>query len=440
MLTEQENVDLTRVGPGTPAGELLRRYWYPVAATIELTSNPVKPVRLLGEDLALFRDRSGRLGLVADRCAHRLVALSYGMVEPNGLRCMYHGWVFDSDGNCIEQPNEAPGSRFKEACSITAYPVEELGGLIWAYLGPEPAPLLPRWDLFVEEGRYVRQITECTIPCNWLQIMENSVDPVHTEWAHGNYAHYVLAQMGLIPEPKGRSPHHSRIGFDEFEYGIIKRRVYEGRTEEHPDWAVGHPLVFPDMLRNHHYFQIRVPVDDTHTWHIWYHSTLAPEDVEVPDQSAGVPMVRFDYLDDNGRVRVDNVNGQDIAAWLTQGDITDRTEEKLGSTDLGIQMFRKMLKREIANVARGEDPIGIIRDPTKNECILLPDQDVFIWQSQGKMDSQEDLKKEGVELRNIAGVSRNFSPDGWKAEESVAKVLEKIGNDRVIGRVVGPQY
>ena len=130
MLNAQENERLTRVGPGTPMGTLLRRYWYPVATSAELDDNPVKPVRLLGESLALFRDGQGRLGLVDERCPHRRVSLAYGIPEEDGLRCCYHGWMFDRAGRCLEMPGEPASSTFKDRIRITAYPVTELGGLI----------------------------------------------------------------------------------------------------------------------------------------------------------------------------------------------------------------------------------------------------------------------------------------------------------------------
>ena len=155
MLTQEQNDLLTRVGPGTPMGELMRRYWQPVAPAAELGNNPTKEVRLLGEDLVLYRDRSGTYGLVGRYCAHRRVNLAYGIPEERGLRCMYHGWLYDETGQCIEQPFEEtvrPEARFKDKIKLPGYPVQEMGGILFAYLGPEPAPLLPRWEYLVMEG------------------------------------------------------------------------------------------------------------------------------------------------------------------------------------------------------------------------------------------------------------------------------------------------
>src|SRR5258707_156480 len=152
MLSQQENDLLTEVGRDTPMGELLRRYWQPIAASSELIERPTKAVRILGEDLVLFRDQQGRPGLIGAQCAHRRMSMMLGIPDADGLRCSYHGWLYGRDGKCLEQPYEQaedPSSTFKERIRMPAYPVQELGGLVFAYLGPEPVPLLPRWELFV---------------------------------------------------------------------------------------------------------------------------------------------------------------------------------------------------------------------------------------------------------------------------------------------------
>lgn len=190
MLTQEENERLTRVGAGTPMGELLRRYWHPVGTIADLDKDPVRPVRLLGEDLVLFRSEAGELGLVARRCAHRGLSLEYGIPRPNGLRCAYHGWTYNSEGKVVDMP-------FEPAClplKINAYPVEKLGGLVWAYLGPEPRSLLPRWDIFVR-GDWNKEIRVTPLPCSWLQCMDNSLDPIHFEHLHGVYGNYMMKKQ-----------------------------------------------------------------------------------------------------------------------------------------------------------------------------------------------------------------------------------------------------
>ncbi|HEX3247673.1 MAG TPA: Rieske 2Fe-2S domain-containing protein, partial [Chloroflexota bacterium] len=195
MLTKEANERLTRVGPGTPMGNLMRRYWHAIATAAELDQEPVLSVKVLGENLALYRSPHGELGLMAERCPHRGASMVYGIPEDGGLRCPYHGWKFSSEGVCLEQPAEPENSTFKHRVRIPAYPVQELGGLIWAYLGPEPVPLLPRWDILVDD-KYERKIGISHLPCNWLQPMENSMDPIHFEWLHAVYGNYVHRKNG----------------------------------------------------------------------------------------------------------------------------------------------------------------------------------------------------------------------------------------------------
>jgi 5,5'-dehydrodivanillate O-demethylase len=377
MLSREQNETLTKVGPGTPMGTFLRHYWFPVAASSELVKAPTKKVKLLGEDLVLYRDKSGNLGLIQERCPHRGVSLVYGIPEHDGIRCPYHGWCFNHQGNCTEQPNEPPESTFKNRIQVTSYKVQELGGLIFAYLGPEPAPLLPRYDLFVREN-VVRTIGYAYIPCNWLQIMENSLDPTHLEWLHGRYFEHVFEQQGRPVEEWPISKHHIKIGFDKFEYGIIKRRVLEGQTEECEDWRIGHPVIFPNMLRvgdgGAHSFQIRVPMDDTHTYHIWYTCFVPREGVEIPENYP-ISLYECPIQDSSGRFITDYIDGQDIMAWVTQGEIADRTSERLGMSDKGIIMYRQLLFEEMKKAQNGTDPMCVFRDPSKNEFIELPQEE-----------------------------------------------------------------
>jgi len=382
MLGAQDNERLTRVGPGTPMGELLRRYWYPIGGSEELKHHGTKRVKILGESLVLYRDRKGRLGLIDETCPHRRVSLFFGIPEEDGLRCPYHGWKFSAEGRCLEQPAEPPGSTFKDRIRVKAYPVEELAGLIWAYLGPNPAPLLPRWDLLVQPG-VLREAGWTMIPCNWLQCMENSLDPVHVEWLHGHFDQYVVERLGR-PDLERRTFHHERIGFSVFEHGIIKRRVVEGGSEEDEDWRAGHPVLFPHILRSglagsEGALQCRVPMDDTHTYQVVLKAWSPGEGVEVPAQES-IPFfqVPLPTLRDDGEPPwefLDNNSGQDMAMWYTQGPIADRTLEKLGESDVGIIMYRKMLEEQLEKIAGGEDPMNVFRDPAKNVLIELPHEE-----------------------------------------------------------------
>lgn len=379
MLTAEQNDLLTQITPGTPMGNLMRRYWHVIGAAEDLGTAWTKKVRLLGEDLILFRDREGKRGLIAEQCPHRRASFLHGIPTDNGIRCPYHGWEFNAQGKCLNQPNEVDNPSFREKVATTAYPVEELGGILFAYMGPLPAPLLPRWDGFVVEGG-IRALGKVLLPINWLQIMENSMDPIHTEWLHGHHYEFQKEQEGV---KVAISAKHEKIDFKEFEYGLTKHRLLAGHPEDCDDWVVGHPIVFPSMLavgngseENRYYsFQIRVPVDNEHTMHYWYNVYLPPKDAYVPPYlHEGVHQYDVPYLDENGDFLVETVDNQDMMAWVTQGTIADRTVENLGASDKGIAMYRRVLKRELKKMEDGQDPMCVIRDPAKNQRIDLPNE------------------------------------------------------------------
>ncbi len=379
MLTAEQNETLTRVGPGTPMGNLMRRYWQPIGAATELENRWTKRVRLLGEDLVLFRNRQGQRGLIAEQCPHRRASFAHGIPTEEGIRCPYHGWEFSVEGKCLSQPNEPDNCTFRDKVATDAYPVEELGGLLFAYMGPEPRPLLPRFDGFIAPGA-IRMMGRALLPINWLQIMENSLDPIHTEWLHGHHYEFQKEQEGV---KVAISAKHEKIAFNEFEFGITKHRLLAGHSEDSDDWRIGHPIVFPNMLAvgngdetsRYYSFQIRVPVDDEQTLHLWYNAYIPPNDAEVPKHlQERVHVYDVPFRDEHGEFIVDNVDGQDMMAWITQGKVADRTRENLGATDQGVALYRRVLRREMKKVEQGEDPMGIVRDASRNERIDLPNE------------------------------------------------------------------
>ena len=370
MLTREENQLLTQVGRGTPCGELLRRYWHPVAAVGELNEEkPIRAVKILSEELVVYRDKKGGYGLVGEHCPHRLASLAYGRVDEEGIRCPYHGWKFDATGRCLEQPAEPPESTFKTRITHVAYPVVLLGGLLFAYLGPEPKPLLPRWDVLVWQNGKRWILKESIIECNWLQPMENSVDPSHLFWLHGDTAH-------LAPRVKKYAEQHEYI---QFEYGIKKRRTTLPYATGASSEVDEHPLLFPTILRHvaptsdgkshRHNLQMRVPIDDHHT-QVFRVNFVPSRNEKAPPDNA-VPF-QFSRLKDGPRAyNLQMVSAQDSMAWETQGHVTDRTQEHLGTGDEGVIALRKLLREQIERVQQGFDPLGTIRDPEKNKIIDL---------------------------------------------------------------------
>jgi 5,5'-dehydrodivanillate O-demethylase len=368
VLTEEQNRILAQVARGTLMGELLRRYWMPIAAVAELDDTPSRPVRLLGEDLLLYRDESNHYGLRDRHCPHRRADLAYGWAEERGLRCHYHGWLWDHTGRCLQQPFEEiahPQARFKDRVRIKAYPVEAKAGLLWAYLGPPPAPLVPTWEPFTWLNGFV-QIVLSEIPCNWFQGQENSIDPVHFEWLHSNWARVLRGIAGEKP------PTHLRIGFDEFEYGFAYRRIQEGQSEQDELWTVGRTCLWPNCLFTGAHFEWRVPVDDTHTLSVGWFFDRVPREME-PFKQDRIPYWYGPIRDPHtGRWITTHVMNQDFAAWTGQGPVADRTQEHLGESDRGVIMMRTRILEEAEVVARGGEPKALIRDPDKNACVRLP--------------------------------------------------------------------
>lgn len=377
MLTKAENERLTRVGPGSPAGELLRRYWHPIAVAAELKEKPVRRIRVLGEDLVLYRGSEGCHGLVAEQCSHRGASLAYGQIEGNNIRCPYHGWLYDPQGRCVEQPAEPPGSTYKNRVKHPAYPVEQLAGLLYAYMGPRPAPLLPRYDVLVRTDGERRIVVLPQLECNWLQPMENSVDPTHTAYLHSG--------VRGRPIHGDREEEIAKHEFEVFEYGIMKKR-FASRGNGGLELVNAHPLVFPNMLRqNHgreHYVQYRVPVDDTHTlfFEVYFLESRDGSIVEPCEH----PPVQYapSHKTPEGGYTMERVWMQDYMAWETAGPIYDRRKEHLATGDKGIIVFRKLLQQEISKVKSGKDPIGVIRDPNKNRIVrfhTVTDSQREVW-------------------------------------------------------------
>ena len=367
MLSAEKNQQLTQVGPGTPMGEVLRRHWHPIAGIDELERNPVKAVRLMGEDLVLYKDLSGQYGLVDRQCAHRRADLSYGFVEDHGIRCNYHGWQFNAQGQCVERPYEDqvdPQARQKCKIQIKAYGVKPLAGLLWAYMGPLPAPELPDWEPFHWPNGFVQAVF-ANVPCNWLQTQENSIDPVHFEWMHANWSRRLRGHTG------GYAPTHLKLAFEEFEHGFIYKRISEDTSDQHPLWTIGRVCLWPNGFFLGDHFEWRVPVDDENTLSVTWSFIRVPREREPYVQSS-IPTWTSPIQDDSGRWITSHVINQDIVAWVGQGRIADRTQENLGASDRGIALLRRRLFEDIDAVQAGRDPKGVLRDADANQRVFLP--------------------------------------------------------------------
>jgi len=385
VLTKEQNELLTRTGPGTPCGELMRRYWQPVAVARDLDADP-HAVRLLGEDLVLFRDGDGRPALLGRFCPHRGVDLSYGRLEDGGLRCVYHGWLLAPDGACLEQPGEPAGSTYRARVKHTAYPCREAGGLIFAYLGPPPTPTLPTLP-FIAGPPERSWATRLFVECNYLQGNEGNVDPQHLSFLHRFFqpdrdrVSHALVQQDAAPaievEPTA------------WGYRIYAVRRLEGDEQyvrvtnflmPNSSAFVGGPPVDPKVepLPNGSYYKHHwhVPIDDEHHWK--YEITVR---VDGPVDGAYVarsyeavdpwnPVLRRNlrnrYLQDREEQRTSTFTGigrvfndHDRMATETQGPIYDRAGEHLGVTDTAIIAMRRQLFAAIDDVGAGRDPLGV---------------------------------------------------------------------------------
>jgi len=417
MLSWEENELLTRVGPGTPMGHMMRQYWMPVLLASELApGGRVKRVKLLGEELVAFRSRHGTVGLLGEFCSHRRASLYFGRNEAAGLRCVYHGWQFGLDGQCVDMPNEPPDTNFSEKVCHPAYPCAERGGVIWTYMGPaHPPPPLPdlEWALVPDERRLVSKFYQ---ECNYLQALEGGIDPSHISFLHGVVDAGDEALRGDLDKAAAgfalaaqleRAPHLEVVDTD---YGVLigaRRDAGNGMfywriTQFHLPFHTMPPTdPKPDPLMHSH---IWVPVNDEHlvNWCISWHATRALTADERAAMRAGLSIHIVDYApatsEAYGDIRpaanrhndyridwqahhtrkffgVPGVGAQDKAITESQCPIYDRTRERLGRADIGIIRVRKrLLDAAIALRDHGTPPPGL--DPAsfriRPASVLLP--------------------------------------------------------------------
>ena len=395
MLTKEENVLVTRTGPGTPMGDVMRRYWVPAALSSELPEPDGAPLRvqLLGEKLVAFRDTSGKVGLVDEFCAHRRASLFLGRNEESGLRCIYHGWKYDVRGNCLETPTEPAGSSFKDKIHLKAYPTLEMGGLIWAYMGPkEKTPVPPKFE-WTQVSETHRHLSKMWQECNWLQALEGAIDT-----AHASFLHRALTPNTTRPGLKGywERSQTPKLEVDLTDYGYVYAAIRPLGQEEiyvrtyhyvmpfHQFFPsqIGHAgtaAKFKKLMVRGHIF---VPINDSncmvYNWTYTYgENSFTEEEQKELDRHIGsssdertvdyrkVRNKENNWLIDRQVQKsetytgIEGINTQDHAIQESMGPIVDRTQEHLGSTDKAIVAARLLLLQAVKAVEKNADPLGI---------------------------------------------------------------------------------
>lgn len=359
----EEDAELTHVGPGAPCGEYLRRFWQPVCFSDELKDLP-KRVRMLGEDLVAFRNGRGEAGLLELHCPHRGTSLEFGLIDACGIRCCYHGWLFGADGTILETPGEPADSTLKDRLFHGAYPVHERNGIVFVYMGPpERQPPFPIYDTFVQKGYRLIAGRKYVYPCNWLQIMENTMDPAHTAFLHTIVSGAVFTEeFGVLPEveyvetPIGMIYVGTRRVGDNV-WARMVEAVLPNLQQVAPIWETGReerPFSGPMMSR------WNVPLDDTHTMLIEFRHVSESEGV-TPDWWADRDIMLPGQLAADSYEEAQRHPG-DWEAQVSQRSIAIHGLEHLGETDRGIGLFRNRLRRGIRAVAAGRDPDGLYRD------------------------------------------------------------------------------
>jgi len=385
MLAQADNERITRVGPGTPMGEVMRRYWIPILLDWELPAPDCDPVRVrvLAENLVAFRDTRGRVGLLDDACPHRRVSLFFGRNEDGGLRCVYHGWKFDVTGQCVDQPNEPESSRFGHKVKAPAYQTVEMGNVIWAYLGPKeqtPPPPKFEWTQVPDTHRGVTKIWQ---ECNWVQALEGGIDTSHSSFLHNNNlsdktllrSRSTAPILGVVPTNYGYTYNSTRpLGIEgayirTYHYVMPFHQLRGTQTAlnggERKSRISGHCWI---------------PVDDYDTmvfnWTYTWDDEPLPEaertlrgsgnelyvDIDIQNQFRSFRTRANDYLIDREVQRtktfsgIEGVNTQDRALQETMGIIADRSKERLGTSDRAIITARKLLLEAVKTVEDGGTP------------------------------------------------------------------------------------
>ena len=379
MLPHEENELLSRVGSGTPMGELMRQYWVPAGLSSELPEPDCPPVRikLLGEELVAFRDTDGRVGLIDNACPHRRASLFFGRNEECGLRCVYHGWKFDVNGNCVDMPSEPAESNFKDKVKIKAYPVQERGGILWTYMGPrQTPPPLPELEANMIEDS---QINLFMRECNWMQALEGDIDTVHAAFLHSG-----LNKAEEVPQDGWRryslGNRAAKYSVTDTDFGTMYG-AYRPAEEDSYYWRIAN-FLFPfytmtptGVLGREIRVRAWVPIDDTHTFGISMGRRTRTqgrgETEQMPNGTGWYDRFRVvadntnDFLIDRAQQREVTYSGlpsitvEDQAVTTSMGSISDRDQEHLGTSDSMIIKTRRRVINAARDFMEGVTPPGV---------------------------------------------------------------------------------
>jgi phthalate 4,5-dioxygenase oxygenase subunit len=391
MLTQEENDLLCRVEGAAPMGAMMRRYWLPALMSEEVLEADGAPVavKVLGEELVAFRDTDGRVGVLGEHCPHRRASLVFGRNEECGLRCLYHGWKMDVDGNVLEMPSEPAESRMAEKVKHTAYPAREAGGFVWIYMGPRDA--MPPFEppAFAPTETTNVAIVKVVVPCNWAQILEGAIDSAHSSSLHSTdmppaRVDRAMAKGSVWPRPStDKAPrlqvHVTNYGF---RYAAIRRPIKDANVNDYTRITTFLAPITVLIPPNNVYSlaNVNVPIDDTHTmfyfiaWSDWGSGIDAEAFRKFCHARVGIDLdhryrrIRTrdnNYLQDRQKMKLGDYTGipgipnQDMAMWETMGPIADRSKERLGASDVAIVQFRRQMLEAVRAFQNGATPLGL---------------------------------------------------------------------------------
>ncbi len=422
----EPDAELTRTGPGTPMGELMRRFWQPVCLSSELADLP-HAARILGEDLVVFRDKRGEVGVLLRHCSHRGTSLEYGIVSERGIRCCYHGWLFDIDGTVLETPGEPPDSAMKDTLRHGAYPAREYKGLVFAYMGPpDEQPEFPILDTY---GKPDNEMVPYSVwhPCNWLQVKENFVDPAHAYFLHSTITTVQFSDAWAEMPTFDWDETPDRQGMYYITARRVDKRVW---VRSNHIWLpnVGQVGALLEKAEQEKFFnrvsitRWTVPIDDTHAWIIgWRHFN---KDVDPFDEGrrdeCGPGSVDFEGQTGNRSYEEKQRVPGDWDAQVSQREIAVHALEHLGYTDGGVAMWRRILRRAV----RGEMDVTAQRPRAGGDLLHTYTHDTVLEITEAPEEDSHRLKAIGRDV--LGAILSGDAYDGDLRQIHIEKALNEV--------------